>query len=91
MKTITLTNDKGNASAKVRTNLKNQVNAEITARFPNAVKTPKGMAIVIGEDFMTKAPIYAIIDPVITMDIEIHEKEKAVAETETLVIPNIFE
>ena len=75
-KYVELTNEKGNVSAKARN--------EIKAQFMKSLMqdgyelSPNGcMYKVIATDYKTKQPIYAKIEPTITMDDLTVEKPKA--------------
>lgn len=98
MKTINLTNDKGNVSVKARGELKAFATKELVAMFAakfgaeNVEVTNKGVAVRIGTDFMTEQAIFVTMDPVITMNPVAKETEKkAKAKVETAPVENPFE
>lgn len=88
MKTITMTNEKGNVASAVRTATKASVVSELKRVLGDAVvETPKGLAIPVAIDFRTQKTIYAVIDPTITMDVEAKpRKSKAPVEKDPVVI-----
>ena len=75
-KYVELTNEKGNVSAKARNEVKAQF---VKALMKDGYKvSPNGcMYKQIATDFKTKQPIYAKIEPTITMDDLTVEKPKA--------------
>ena len=98
MKTIKLTNDKGNVSVKARGELKAFATKEVVAMFAakfgaeNVEVTNKGVAVRIGTDFMTEQAIYITLDPIVTMNPVAKEAEKkAKAPVEAEPIENPFE
>jgi hypothetical protein len=91
MKTVQFLTEKGNVSAKARAEIKAQVVSMLQNRVgKDLVITDKGLAMEIATD-ISGAPIYMVIDPVITMSLEVKPKatkSKAKVEVE---VPNIFE
>ena len=75
-KYVELTNEKGNVSAKARNEIKAQFMKALLA--DGYVLSPNGcMYKQIATDYKTKQPIYAKIEPTITMDDLTVEKPKA--------------
>ena len=92
-KYVELTNEKGNVSAKARNEVKTQF---IKALIKDGYKvSPNGcMYKQIATDFKTKQPIYAKIEPTITMDDLTVEKPKAPRKGKTTTkevdVPQLF-
>ena len=86
MQTVNFTNEKGNPSNTVRTALKEALVKELKEALGNRlVDTPRGLAIELATDFRTQDTIYALISPVITLDIEAREPKPSKAkETEVI-------
>lgn len=97
MKSIKLTNEKGNVSANARKELKALAAKELVAIFTekfgaDAVQiTNKGVVVQIGVDFMTEQGIFLAVDPIITMAPVAKESEKkAKAPVATEPVENPF-
>ena len=92
-KYVELTNEKGNVSAKARNEVKTQF---VKALMKDGYKvSPNGcMYKQIATDFKTKQPIYAKIEPTITMDDLTVEKPKASRKSKTTTkeveVPQLF-
>lgn len=96
MSVLAYLNEKGNASAKVRDNLKEQVGALLDNRLEDVgvEDTARGTKVItLGTDESTDQPVYAEISVVITMKDPSEKakprKAKEKVETET-VVPNLF-
>jgi hypothetical protein len=96
MKSIKLTNDKGNVSANARKELKAFAAQDLVALFTqkfgaeNVQITNKGVVVQIGVDFMTEQGIFLAVDPIITLAPvakESEKKAKAPAVTEPIENP----
>lgn len=93
MQTVTLINEKGNASNTVRAALKEAFVANLKETLGTAVvDTPRGLAIEVAIDFRTQTKIYALIEPVITTDVE-PRAPKASKAKDPVVVPelNLFQ
>jgi hypothetical protein len=92
-KYVELTNEKGNVSAKARNEVKAQF---VKALMKDGYKvSPNGcMYKQIATDFKTKQPIYAKIEPTITMDDLTVEKPKKPSTrkstTKEVDVPQLF-
>ena len=91
MKTVQFLTATGNVSAKARTQIKEQVVEMLKFRIgKELVQTDKGLAMEVAQDVSGK-PIYMVIDPTITMSLEVKPKTaKTKAKTE-VEVPTLFE
>ena len=91
MKTVQFLTATGHVSAKARTQIKAQVIEMLKFRIgKELVQTEKGLAMEVAQDVSGK-PIYMVIDPTITMSLEVKpkaSKSKAKVEVE---VPTLFE
>lgn len=90
-KTVQFLTEKGTVSVKARTEIKSQVVEMLKTRIgKDLVQTEKGLAMEVAVD-ISGNPIYMVIDPTITMSLEVKPKatkSKAKAGAE---IPTLFE
>ena len=91
MKTVQFLTETGNVSNKARNEIKAQVVAMLQHRVgKDLVQTEKGLAMEVATD-VSGAPIYMIINPVISMSLEVKAKTpKSKSKTE-VVVPALFE
>ena len=90
-KTVQFLTATGHTSAKARTQIKAQVIEMLKFRIgKELVQTEKGLAMEVAVD-ISGNPIYMVIDPVITMSLEVKPKaSKSKAKTE-VELPALFE
>lgn len=90
-KTVQFLTAKGTVSVKARTEIKAQVVEMLKTRIgKDLVQTEKGLAMEVAVD-ISGNPIYMVIDPTITMSLEVKPKatkSKAKVEVE---VPALFE
>ena len=90
-KTVQFLTAKGTPSVKARTEIKAQVVEMLKTRIgKDLVQTEKGLAMEVAVD-ISGNPIYMVIDPTITMSLEVKPKatkSKAKVEVE---VPALFE
>lgn len=91
MKTVQFLTATGNVSAKARTQIKEQVIEMLKFRIgKDLVQTEKGLAMEVAQDVSGK-PIYMVIDPTITMSLEVKPKSTKKKATEAVEIPVLFD
>lgn len=98
-KRIELVNEKGNESAKARSEIKQQVEKQLLTRLEDLglERTPntKKLVLELGVDHRTGEPIYARIDVTITMADQDEVKEKKTnakkSEKVEVEVPNLFD
>lgn len=91
-KTVQFLTATGHTSAKARNLIKAQVVEMLKVRIgKDLVQTEKGLAMEVATD-ISGSPIYMVIDPTITMSLEVKPKStKSKAKTVEVEIPTLFE
>jgi hypothetical protein len=91
MKTVQFLTANGNVSVKARSEIKAQVVSMLQNRVgKDLVMTDKGLAMEVATD-ISGAPIYMVIDPVITMSLEVKAKTPKSKSKVEVVVPALFE
>ena len=89
MATVQFLTEKGNPSVAVRAQIKEQVVNHLIAQIEGLQETEKGLALEVATDVSGK-PIYMVINPVITMSLEVPERKTRSKAKTQIEVPDLF-